>query len=591
MLACLAALLLPTHLVSYETLAKPLPDILDDLVPMFGKRIVCDRTLAEDRLCISVTDVGPRDLLDRIVAAVAGTYTEDQAMITVLPSPSFEAEFLARRNEALRRQHAEWTAVLATPVKVRREDVDLHELADLLTADALTSLPIEGSVVFSRPNRPGDRAIPPAIPDFATRLSSTTRGNMNWSGMDLSVQVNRQYIEISLVLKTAEGTRFFAYSKTFSIESTVPDSFFAHLVSPDPTTLARLDSLDLLVRRHESLQLSLRGFAQFKDRPWGDEPLNAVAAPTLVATAKARNKDFVAFLDDNAIARVLPPDRFTAFFVIEAHRTESGDWAVAQALDPLATRERRVNRRSLSDLASRSKAAGYFEFWDTAKNHSQPGGASTGALTLEAAAIGPVALNTLPRTEDLDRGALLYPLWRDQRLWQRLLMPEGVLAADTPRQAQDAIVQVFRSGRFSLAPNWKFASEIGLDRQIPPGASVRIAEKSFMTMIGLNREREYVSSTNPVHLAQSVARVEASKGREAEDVAAGLTEFVPFVFRRFELQIRLGDTWLTEGPQIQYFDPVDGTTPRPLEELPKEFTDAYNAALKAERTKLGGGQL
>ena len=100
MLVALVASLFAPPLVSYETLAKPLPEILADIAPMVGKRIDCDNVLAQDRLCIYVQDVEPRELLNKVVEAVAGTMREEGGTITVLQDHGFEQKLVERRNAA-----------------------------------------------------------------------------------------------------------------------------------------------------------------------------------------------------------------------------------------------------------------------------------------------------------------------------------------------------------------------------------------------------------------------------------------------------------------------------------------------------------
>jgi hypothetical protein len=108
-------------------------------------------------------------------------------------------------------------------------------------------------------------------------------------------------------------------------------------------------------------------------------------------------------------------------------------------------------------------------------------------------------------------------------------------------------------------------------------------------LVGINREREYMTWTTPAAQAYSVAQNEAGKNSASSDAFAALKEFVPCVSRdlRFEIEV---DGFVFRGPGVSYNEVVDGVEPRTMDKLPPHFRELYNKALTEARRKAGGGQ-
>ncbi len=594
--ALLLSGLLPP-VVSYETLAKPLPDILEDVSRMVGKKVTCDRELASDRLCIFVTDVDPHDLLDRIVLAVGGKVTEDARTITVLPDGDFEKKILERRNAAIPRLHAAWTSELGQAVNVVNEKIDLHELADIVTADVLTALPTEGKVVFSRPLEAGARPIPVGVPDFYTRFQTNDLKRQPWSGMRVTLTSTRSYIQLSLAFLMKTGQLPSVYFRHFTPYFGKPDSFFSKWVEPGGDVSRRRSRF--VFSSDSDGTVSTDGFDAFAGRPWGSEPLNAITAPVLVNAAKVERKNLVAFLDDEAIARKLPPPPALAYLLLDDFRLDEDGWVVGQVIDPRAARERRADRTRLSDIVARSKQRGYIEFWDYIQYRSSPGSANDGAMVLEAAAIGPFAFTTCPSARQIEFAAAFEPLHKSATLWNAVTSEQGVPAKSLPAPTRDYLGYYFKTTQFivgrlssgidvSNAGKTMSVAEAGLNKQIPPDAGVRIVVEDVDWLFGVNKERRYATMTPYVRYAFSVAQSEAGKGSAGTDAYAGLKEFVPCVQHEmwFELSV---NGYVFRGPGIIYIEPVDGVVPRTIDKFPTPHKDRMDTALAEARKRAGGG--
>ena len=601
-MVCFVALLisgLASPVVSYETLAKPLPDILADLSTMVGKRIVCDRELANDRLCIFVTDVEPRDLLDRIVLAVAGKVTEDARTITVLPDGDFEKKILERRNAAIPGLHAAWTSELGQAVKVINEMIDLRELADIVTADVLTALPIEGKVVFSRPLEVGTRPIPVGVPNFYTRFQSNDNKRQTWSGMRVTLTSTRNYIQLSLALLMKVGQLPSVYTRHFPQSFGKPDSFFSKWVEPGGDVSRRLTLFQFSESGDGSI-VSTDAFEVFANRPWKDEPLNAITAPVLVNAAKVERRNLVAFLDDEAIARKLPPAPMLAYLLLDDFQLDEDGWVVGQVIDPTAARERRADRTRLSDFVARSKQRGYVEFWDYIQYRSTPGSANDDAMQIEAAAIGPFAFTTCPSARrQIEPAAAFAPLHKSATLWDAVTSEQGVAAKSLPAPTRDYLENYFKNRRFvvgdlldsgdgSAGVRKLSAIDAGLDKQIPPDTGVRIVVKDVDWLFGVNSERKYVTMSSYGQYAYSVAQSEAGKGSASTDAYTGQKEFVPCVQHEmwFELIV---NGFVFRGPGITYVEPVDGVVPRTIDKFPAPHKDRMESALEEARKRAKGG--
>jgi hypothetical protein len=579
--------------VDYETLAKPLPEILKDLSPMVGKRLVCDDSVAQDRLCVFATDVDPRNLLDKIVFAVAGTAVEQDGTITVRADPRYDQRLIDRRNLAIDRLHEQWASDIQGPVAFAQGKIDVHELASLVTPDVLKSLPLQGKLVFSRPPAPGARPFPASFPDLSERIEDPRFKIAQWDGMTVTVTAERTYVSIQLEFGLKGGRPIPVHYRHLSHYRDEPGSLLAQWIEPGDDVSRRL-SLFRMKEDGDGSVVATGAFEAFAGRPWKDEPLNAIAAPTLVNAARTMEKDLVAYLDDESAARTFPPQAILAFFLLDNNRMEEDGWVVAQVTDPRASRARRADRTRLRDLVVRAKARGYFEFWDVVRYRNAPGAASDNVLRLEAAAIGPVAPQFLPSAVSLDFAAAISALHDDPQAWERATSDAGIPVRMLPSEARELLTAHFKSnsgfavGTSKSGTNRLSALEAGLDKALPQDASARIVLSDQDWLVGLNEERKYMVVAPLGAHTHSVAQAEVGKLGGSVDAHAALRKFVPCVQRemRLELDVR---GFVFRGPGATSMQPVAGVEPTMPEDFQKEFRGRYERSLEEARKRAKGG--
>ena len=524
---------------------------------------------------------------------------EEGGTITVLQDHGFEQKLVERRNAAADGLYDDWKARLAEPVKVGPDMIDLHELADLVTPDLLRSLPLEGSLTFARPNEAKSTPLPASIPNFYDRFVSRGWKGMPFSGMRVKLTSSRMYVEVTLSFAMDSREASPVYTYYFSPYADKDGAFGRNWVQPTGDLARRLEFFRYKQSDDETgWVLSTKDFDVFADRSWSNEPLNAMTAPVLINGAKTLNKNLVAFLDDAAIARNLPQYLF-GLILFDDFRIEEGDWVMGQVVDPKDARERRANRQLLADLVARSRTRGHFEFWDYVEYAAKPGAASSETIKLEAAALGPVAFATCPPFVPPDLALSLHTVYRNSRLWTQLSSENGVVYRSLPKITQDHLLHSFQSSSHWLTGTPKSDDAVsaakkltsvqaGLDKAIPPHALVRIVSDDSDSLVGVNREREYLTWTTPAALAYSVAQNEAGKNSVSSDAFAALKEFVPCVSRdlRFEVEV---DGFIFRGPGTSYSEVTEGVEPRSLDKLPQHFRELYGKALAEARRKIGGG--
>ncbi|MDQ2985564.1 MAG: hypothetical protein M3R13_02435 [Armatimonadota bacterium] len=100
-----AALVLPTATIEYETVAKPLPAVLEELSKKTGVEMRASKGFEGDRLVIRVRDAEVLKLREKIAEAVAGKWSEKDGVYTL------------QRNEAAQEKR------LTSALEVRAEEI------------------------------------------------------------------------------------------------------------------------------------------------------------------------------------------------------------------------------------------------------------------------------------------------------------------------------------------------------------------------------------------------------------------------------------------------------------------------------------
>lgn len=133
MITTLVALTLSQTLVSFETKAERVPVVLSKLRPLTGLKLDCDGEFANEVIIVSVKDVVPKDLLDKIARVTTGEWEKKGETLILRPDAKRRAEQekerMAARVAGIQKILDLYAKELEKPFDgklVRRQDVGSH---------------------------------------------------------------------------------------------------------------------------------------------------------------------------------------------------------------------------------------------------------------------------------------------------------------------------------------------------------------------------------------------------------------------------------------------------------------------------------
>lgn len=88
----LALVLIPSAVIDYETVAKPLPAVLADLTSLTGAEMRASKAVESDMLVIRVRGADISKLREKIAEAIAGKWTEKEGVFTIQRDVSAEKQ-------------------------------------------------------------------------------------------------------------------------------------------------------------------------------------------------------------------------------------------------------------------------------------------------------------------------------------------------------------------------------------------------------------------------------------------------------------------------------------------------------------------
>lgn len=599
--------------VSYETMAKPLPAILNDVGAMLHKKIVCSKSMESDLLFIKVTDVDPDELLDKIRSAVGGRFVDEAAFLLLEPDPEFDSKFLKRRNALIDDWHAKWKESLQSTVRVSRADMDLSALAEFVTPDRLKSLGIEEYVWFARPRKYKTALLPSSVPDYHKLVTST---RYNYVGTGVSIQSTRNRISIRLIFEADDKRSYGVHSKYISMSvATEGQELFSSIRHfPDGTLGERLSLANTLRTSASYGRNSARLLSDlelFNPKYWGSEPLNAFAVPYLNSLITEFGQDIVAYLDDEAAIPNIVQSLYGSSFLSRNFIYQDGDWIVAQSKDPSGARKRRADRGGLADFLRRVERNGYVDFWSYVDYIRRPRTFSESVMRVESAALGLLPFVCMSSMQGVKDAGLYRSLMQDASTWPLLLSGESVPISSLSPQSRSALEQYVQSRvvfNVDVDTSVMFNGilqgrserrkmdvlELGVGTRFPRDATIHVQVTRNNYLLGKNSERDYALSTRLSGLANAIAYSEAGLGNINRDSLHALNSFVPYDDVSMYIRLKVGKTGF-DGPHIRYVDFNYGVNWRSIGELPQPMLEEFNKRLATARksakqqAKKGGG--
>ena len=597
-LTALAFLALTPVLVDYQTLAKPLPQVLEELSPLVGKKLVCDPAMAEDRIVVAVTAVDPRELVRRLAATVAGRVEEDDSLIRI----AFDREYEARQNKAFEDKigqlHEQWKKELERKVNFRGQELDISGLARFVTPQRLANLKPGTPVTFSSPSTYGTLPLP------SNTLSVRVGADIESVRMVLSR--GPREAEVLVVIRTTEANDYPVYDKRFALAR---HAAIAYKEIPLATELSA--GINFITTWSYGVlgrgPIPMRGLEFFLNHVWRDEPLDALVSPVIFSAARAFDRDIVANVADDSIVpkfgTLISLDSF-----LNSHSVVSDDnWILIAPGSIRSAREDRINRVRMRGLRSSMRSTGELGA-DCIQYLREPRSLPRFGLVLEAAATN-LAAFVVAASLPIDSKTRPYAeLQSDRKLWDSLTQGREVPATELSRSARQAVEGLLSQQKqvnLTTARNWTSGSQhfteamnqfttiqsLGLDKGLPPYASIRLVKTSTPGVIAVSRARGYFLACSVQEVARAVALSEAGQGDEGMHAIYRADEFIPINVRSYSLGLRLDET-RSIGSGIAQMSLVETTGDiRPISRsgLTGDHKREYDRAYAEFKRMVGGG--
>ena len=180
-----ALLFLAGATIDYQTVAKPLPEVLKELSAISGVEMRASEAVEPDKLVIRVEDVVIETLRTKIAEAVAGKWNEKDGVFTLVRDEALgkkrKEEVLASRTEQIRDSLARFPKVANTEDMMAKWHVSGHSqraamrLVGLLDFADMASIPVGYRRVYSTSPTVAQMPIPGADKTLAEEVAEHNR--------------------------------------------------------------------------------------------------------------------------------------------------------------------------------------------------------------------------------------------------------------------------------------------------------------------------------------------------------------------------------------------------------------------------------